>query len=502
MYAADGIPLVPTHLGVNGIRRKAAPHRKSMMTFSNSLSIRLATFLTFTACASLGFATDATFDHIEEAKSILEEAAGDTAEDYSPEQEPEGTFVDQEVPAGNINGTNTIFTLASIPNPPSSLEFYWNGLAQKMGIDYTLSGSTITMINGNIPGPGDSLVATYRTGAIFPTHNLLGSKHADTTSANVSRGDLISGQGTPPKWGRLPVGLAERCLVSNGTEPSWGPCLFTGLNSGTVPFVSGSGLLSQDSLFRFDSSNRRLGLGTTTPTANLTIQALSSQGSVNLTQWLNSSGGELGRVESDGSMAVQRLTTFTNASRAAWRDGGSNVDPSAKQNGDFWFNSSQQSRKSYEAGQTHPLPQVLCSSTGGTTSSTTSTSLGSCFVPSFFFDAGDRIEITVNASHSGSASGFTLELRYGSNSVLSKSFTSSASSAALTASGGFFGSGVSWIISNTNNSATSELITQETTLTPTNSASISFRANLNSSSSDSITIRNFSVVRYPAQSNP
>jgi hypothetical protein len=462
------------------------------------LAILLAIFLS----ASDGFAMNANFDLIEDSYDFLEGTLEGTSDEYVPDQEVEGSFVDLEVPSGSMNGSNVTFTLSSTPSPVSSLVLIWNGLVLKSGFDFTLSGTTITMINGVLPQPGDTLQASYRTGLIFPTHNLLGSKHADSTSANVARGDLITGQGTPPKWTRLPVGATDRCLVSNGTDPWWGPCLYVGLNSGSVPFVSGSGLLAQDSLFKFDATNKRIGLGTATPSANLTIQALSTQGSVNLTQWLNSSGTELARMEPDGSMVVQKLTTFTNATRAAWRDGGTNVDPSTKQNGDFWFNSTQQARKSYEAGQTHPLPQILCSSSGGTISSTTSTVLGSCAVPTYFFDAGDRIEVVFNAAHTGTASGFTIELRYGSNTVLSKSFASSASSAAIHGSGGFYGTGVAWLATNTNNSGTSEVKTLETTLTPTASASISFRANLNSASSDTVSVRNFSVVRYPAQSNP
>jgi hypothetical protein len=438
----------------------------------------------------------------DEFSSLHAENFEGPADEYAPDQAPEGSFVDLEVPAGLLNGSNQSFALSSAPTPASSLSLVWNGLVLKNGTDYTLSGVTITFINGVIPQSGDTLMASYRTGAIFPAHNLLGAKHADAATATVARGDIISGQGTPPKWTRLPVGPSDRCLISNGSDPWWGPCLYTGLNAGSVPFVSGSGMLTQDSLLKFDGTNKRLGIGTGSPSANLSVQALSTQGGVHLTQWLNASGGELGRVEADGSMQVQRLTTFTNSTRAAWRDGGANVDPTTKQNGDFWFNSAQQARKSYEAGQTHPLPQVLCSSTGGSTNATTSTSLGSCFVPSFFFDAGDRIEVVFNTAHTGTASGFTIELRYGSNTVMSKSFASSASSAAIHGSGGFFGTGVSWLISNTNNAGALELKTQENTLTPTNSATISFRANLSSASADAVALRNFSIIRYPAQSNP
>src|SRR5204862_6523510 len=105
----------------------------------------------------------------------------------------------------------------------------------------------------------------------------------------VQRGDLIVGQGSTVKWMRLPLGAANRCLISNGQDAVWNACLYTGFTAGSVPFVNASGVLAQDGAFFFwDSANRRLGLGTNTPAANLTVQASSSQGSADLTRWLSS----------------------------------------------------------------------------------------------------------------------------------------------------------------------------------------------------------------------
>ena len=72
------------------------------------------------------------------------------------------TFVDQEVPAGIVDGASAAFTLASIPFPVSSLHLFRNGLLQKVGFDYTLSGSTITFVSAATPQPGDTMLASYR----------------------------------------------------------------------------------------------------------------------------------------------------------------------------------------------------------------------------------------------------------------------------------------------------------------------------------------------------
>ena len=73
-------------------------------------------------------------------------------------------FVDGEIPAGAVNGTNLIFTLSSIPNPSSSVHLFWNGLRQNnaAGGDYTVVNNVVTMSAASAPQTGDTLFADYR----------------------------------------------------------------------------------------------------------------------------------------------------------------------------------------------------------------------------------------------------------------------------------------------------------------------------------------------------
>jgi uncharacterized protein YoxC len=71
-------------------------------------------------------------------------------------------FVDSEIPGGSVNGTNTSFILANAPSPVSSFQLYRNGLLQSSGVDYSLSGMTITFLAGSTPLTGDILQASYR----------------------------------------------------------------------------------------------------------------------------------------------------------------------------------------------------------------------------------------------------------------------------------------------------------------------------------------------------
>ena len=70
-----------------------------------------------------------------------------------------GYPVYDEVPVGAVNGTNTVFTLANTPNPSASLDIELNGLPQRVGIDFTLSGANITFIT--VPQAGDSVYARF-----------------------------------------------------------------------------------------------------------------------------------------------------------------------------------------------------------------------------------------------------------------------------------------------------------------------------------------------------
>ena len=71
-------------------------------------------------------------------------------------------FVDDEVPAGAINGSNTVFSLAGTPAPAASLTLYRNGLEMAPGSDYTLNGSAVTFSGTSLPRTGDTLLAYYR----------------------------------------------------------------------------------------------------------------------------------------------------------------------------------------------------------------------------------------------------------------------------------------------------------------------------------------------------
>lgn len=231
-------------------------------------------------------------------------------------------FSDSEVPSGTINGTNATFALANTPSPSTSVQLYLNGLRMDHGVDYTISGSTITFATTSLPQTGDLLLASYR---YANPNNTLGS-----------------------------------------------------------------------------------------------------------------------------------LTT----------------------------------------------PQVVCSSVGISTSSTSSTSLGTCTLPAGLLSTGDRIEVRYQFSHTGTASGFTPQVSWGGTPVLSR--TGSATDTALVGrtefainastqpwSGQSWGSSLAFATAVGSASANSAL-----------SLTINFLGQMSGSTSDTLGLSSFTVVRYPAQVNP
>jgi len=71
------------------------------------------------------------------------------------------SFVTREVPTGSINSSNLVFTLANVPKLGTECLFL-NGLLQTYGVDYTISGATITFEPGDAPETGSILVANYQ----------------------------------------------------------------------------------------------------------------------------------------------------------------------------------------------------------------------------------------------------------------------------------------------------------------------------------------------------
>jgi hypothetical protein len=232
------------------------------------------------------------------------------------------SFSDGETPAGAVNGTNAMFTLAFSPSPAAALLLYRNGLLMKQGTDYSLSGNTITFFLASVPQATDLLVASYR--------------------------------------------------YANPSNP----------------------------------------LGTLTS------------------------------------------------------------------------------------------PQVICSSTGTNTSATTLTQLGSCTIPAGLLGTGDRIEVQFQYAHSGTATGFTGAVLWGGTTIVSRPCVAAESAFVGRITFGIYAGGQSWDAESWGNSLSLANAVGSVAVDTTQTLTISFQADMAGTTSDSAVLRNFTVIRYPAQTNP
>jgi hypothetical protein len=69
-------------------------------------------------------------------------------------------LVDDETPSGSIDNSNLTFTLASTPLA-GTVKIYLSGVRQLIGVDYTMSGATITFTIP--PQTGHTIRCDYRT---------------------------------------------------------------------------------------------------------------------------------------------------------------------------------------------------------------------------------------------------------------------------------------------------------------------------------------------------
>ncbi|MFN0101268.1 MAG: hypothetical protein ACKV2U_04155 [Bryobacteraceae bacterium] len=514
-------------------------------------------------------------------------------------------FVDQEVPSGTINGSNTVFTLTQAPSPAASLQLYRNGVLFKPGVDYTLTGGTIVFGSLSVPQTGDLILASYRlssgsspsgtaSGALtgsfpapqiaenvisnynigaaagimesklalqYPTHSnandpaanekaalsgtagspsatnkyvtdvdlrlsnarapqghpLLGAEHSDTTTAPAQRGDLIAGSFATgvAKWARLPLGGTNRCLTSNGVDAIWNTCLFTGFHASAVPFTGSEGTMAESPMyFTWDNSNRRLSIGSNLNASTLTVYDSAVNGSTTVTvrgglsqgqnvlqTWQNSSGIERASIGADGVMAVETVEAVSSVNRAAWREAGTPSDPAVRTDGDVWYNSSEQVRKSSESGQIHAIPQVICAANGGTSNSTIIMSFGTCSIPGGLLLPGDRLAIRATWSHNGTA-GYIVRWRWGGATVGSLSVPGNAALLDQKGEVVLYNGGA--ILDGAAKGSTGfpfGTFVENSTQEFANGLTLAFEGNT-TDPGESLRLIQFTVIRFPAQSNP
>ena len=147
-------------------------------------------------------------------------------------------------------------------------------------------------------------------------------------------------------------------------------------------------------------------------------------------------------------------------------------------------------------------PQVVCGSTGSGTSGTTQVSLGTCTIPAGLLAVGDRIEVRFQYSHVGSAAGFTGEVHIGGTTVVSRSGVASDSAFVGRTDFGTYTGAQIWDTQSWGSILAFAAAAGSASVDITQALTVDFRGQMSAAGSDSVVVRNFTVVRYPAQTNP
>ena len=146
--------------------------------------------------------------------------------------------------------------------------------------------------------------------------------------------------------------------------------------------------------------------------------------------------------------------------------------------------------------------QVICSSGGGSTSAATLTQLGSCTIPAGLLGTGDRIEVQYQYAHSGTSTGFTGEIHWGGTTAISRPAAAGENAFVGRISVGIYAGAQSWDVQSWGNTLSLAATVGNATENTSASLTISLLGSMAGSTSDSVNLRNFTVIRYPAQSNP
>ena len=146
--------------------------------------------------------------------------------------------------------------------------------------------------------------------------------------------------------------------------------------------------------------------------------------------------------------------------------------------------------------------QVICSSNGTSTTAITQTQLGSCTIPAGLLGTGDRIEVQFQFAHSGSSTGFTGTILWAGITLLSRPAVAAETSVAGRMTFGISSGAQSWDVQTWGNSLSLAAAVGSASANTTQNLTISFGGQMAAATSDTVTLNNFTVIRYPAQINP
>lgn len=150
-------------------------------------------------------------------------------------------------------------------------------------------------------------------------------------------------------------------------------------------------------------------------------------------------------------------------------------------------------------GLTAPAPQITCSASGTGTSSTTFTSVGSCTIPASVLQTGDRVEIHFDLAHQGTTVGFEFEALWGSTVAVDRIAPALEAMVAGKAESALYAGGAQLRAETWGSTLTYAAGVANATDSVVPPLKVDFQVKMLQTTSETVTLQNFTVVRYPAQ---
>jgi hypothetical protein len=152
-----------------------------------------------------------------------------------------------------------------------------------------------------------------------------------------------------------------------------------------------------------------------------------------------------------------------------------------------------------DGAQTAQGPQITCSAAGGGTSATNFASLGSCTIPGNVLQSGDRVEIHFDLGHQGTTVGFEFEVLWGGTPVVDRLSPALEAMVAGKAEGAVWSGGTQLRAETWGSTLSYAAGVANATDSIVPALKIDFRAKMLQAAIETVTLRNFTVVRYPTQ---
>ena len=140
--------------------------------------------------------------------------------------------------------------------------------------------------------------------------------------------------------------------------------------------------------------------------------------------------------------------------------------------------------------------QVICSAAGFGTDSTSWTTLGGCDIPAEGLNPGDSFEVRFTFAHAGTATGFDFQVNWGNTTILTRAAGAKDAAVAGHVEAGINASGAA--ISAESWGTVLPFLPNVLNAPQQQGLAVTFRVALAASGAETVTLANYTVLRYPA----